>query len=100
MTGDRRICCILLQACCARSGRIPLSVKVYLFSYINMASLAGVGPLLKGISPGMDVGDKAHAALRVVYALLADWNSGSCFPPGFLFFFLVAFWFYAFCMQW
>lgn len=60
-------------------------MKVYLFSYINMASLAGVGPLLKGISPGMDVGDKAHAALRVVYALFGRLEFGILFPFWFSF---------------
>lgn len=62
------------------SGRIA-PVKVNPFSHIIMASLAGVGSLLKGISPDMDAGDNAHGALRVVYALLTDWNSESCFPP-------------------
>lgn len=56
----------------------------------------GVGPLLKGISPGMDVGDKAGAALRVVYALLADRTSESCFPPGSFFWWLL---FYVSYMQ-
>ena len=77
------------------SGRIA-PVKVNLFTHIIMASLAGVGPLLRGISPGMDVGDKAHGALRVVYALLTDWNSESCFAPAS---YSDGFCFYGFCMQ-
>ena len=42
----------------------------------------------------MNVGDKAHAALRVVYALLAELEFGIMFPSWFLF--LMAFCFMLF----